>query len=253
MYAKIDTTAEQSPFASSTIHSYDINGMLVVLKHHPDVFTPSAFGLRFARCLSFRRGERVADVGTGTGLHAILAAKQGAGEVVATDLSQPAVNLAHYNGHVLNQADQVTALQGGFFAGASGRFDAITANLPQEIVAPAHLDELTSAQMTGVDGQGDGGNRILLDFLDVAPDAMHDGSRLYIIVNTITDYRTTFAKLNRLYRKTVLWQGTAPTKPFVAQNMQFYAPLLRSGVIDIFQDGSGNWQARQFILELRRK
>lgn len=243
---------EKSPFASSDVHSYDIQGESIVLKHHPDVFTPSAFGLRFAQCVDFRAGERAADIGTGTGIHAVLAARRGAADVLATDLCETAVSVARYNAHTLNRAPQITVKKAAFFGDARGPFDVITANLPQEIVAPAHMRHLSSEQIIGVDGQGEGGNLILLEFLDIAADYMHDRSRLYIIVNTITDYKSTLAKIDQRYDSRVLWSGTAPTKPFVADNIDHYRGLLDRGMIDIFTDEHGRWIARQYIYELRR-
>jgi 16S rRNA G1207 methylase RsmC len=83
-------------------------------------------------------GRRVLDLGTGTGVLAILAAKRGAAQVVAVDLDPVAVSNAREN-VFRNGLDNVSVLQGDLFEPAEGRFDLILANLP--IYAPlyAHM------------------------------------------------------------------------------------------------------------------
>jgi SAM-dependent methyltransferase len=237
----------------SVVRDYRIGDHAVRLRHHPLVFSPSAFGLQFAAQLHFGEGERVADIGTGTGIHAILAAKMGAGEVVATDPCRTAVDLAEYNAVKLNNVPQVRATQGCFFATATGTFDAIVANLPQEILPPAYLARLPDDVVTGINGQGPGGNKLLLQLLGLAPPFMHRHTRLYIIVNTVTDYRQTLARVGRDFSTTVLWEGTVPTKEFVGAHIGWYRALIDRGVIDVFPGANGEWSAREYVLELRRR
>lgn len=197
--------------------------------------------------------ERVADIGTGTGILAILAAKKSAREVRATDTCKAAVQTAAFNARELNGLNQIKVSLGEYFGDAKGTFDAIIANLPQEIVPPNYLAELTANQAQSVDGRGPGGNALLLKFLEIAPEFMHPDSRLYIIVNTITDYRATLERIEEYYRPRLIWAGCARTKDFVALNVDWFRNLLERKVIDIFPDQEGNWCARQFIYELRRR
>jgi methylase of polypeptide subunit release factors len=232
-----------SPFVPREIdRSYVIQGEVIHLRQHPDVFSPSAFGVRFAD----------EDIGTGTGLLAILSAKKGAREIVATDTSETALQIARFNAHTLNQAGHVKMYKGSFFCDATGAFDAITANLPQEIVPPRYLAELNEEQAQAVCGGGAGGNAVLLAFLRVARDYMCDASRLYVIVNTVTDYKATMAAINEMYSSRRIWGGIAPTKEFVGTNIGWFGTLIDNGVIDIFQDHVGHWHAHQFIYELKR-
>lgn len=87
-----------------------------LLKHMPDV-----------------AGKRVLDLGTGTGVMAILAAKRGASQVVAVDLDPVAVANAREN-VFRHGLDNVSVLEGDLFAPVEGKFDLILANLP--IYAP---------------------------------------------------------------------------------------------------------------------
>ena len=241
------------PFVTcESTKSYLVQGHTIHLRHHPNVFSPSAFGVQFAGRVTLNAGERVIDIGTGTGLLAILAAKNGAGEVVATDTCETALEITRSNAHELNGVPHIETRHGSFFCGAGGVFDAITANLPQEIVPPAHLAELNETQARAICGGGYGGNSVLLSFLEAAPDFMHEASRLYVIVNTITDYKSTIRAIEKSYRARVVWSGVATTKPFVGAHIGWFREFIDNGVVDIFRDDDGHWLARQHIYELRR-
>ena len=112
------------------LSEYDIQGVRIRLKQHPSVFPPSPFGLQFAQVMDLRPGERVADIGTGTGLLAILAAKKGAADVVATDTCAAAVEVARYNARTLNAVDRMSVLHGAFFG------DARAASTPSWPICP---------------------------------------------------------------------------------------------------------------------
>jgi hypothetical protein len=111
---------------------------------------------------------------------------------------------------------------------------------------------LSDAQAKGVDGGGAGGNALLLDFLEIAHAYMHRSSRLYVIVNTITDYKQTLGRIEQLYRPRLVWEGIAPTKEFVGSAIHWFKELIERRIVDLFQDESGRWHARQYIYELRR-
>ncbi|MCS6924099.1 MAG: 50S ribosomal protein L11 methyltransferase, partial [Fimbriimonadales bacterium] len=74
-------------------------------------------------------GMRVADVGTGTGILAIAAAKLGAREVLAVDDDPLAVKIAQGNIERNGVADRVRAAVGDGFHALSGSFDLIVCNI----------------------------------------------------------------------------------------------------------------------------
>ena len=236
-----------------TTRTYLVQGEAITLRHHPDVFPPSAFGLQFGAQVQFRGCDRAADIGSGTGLLAILAGRKGVLDVVATDTSERAVRLTERNARELNDLSCVSGRCGSFFAGVGGTFDVITANLPQEIIPPNHLATLSASQASAIDGLGPGGNAILLEFLDIAPAHMHERTRLYVIVNTITDHASTLRKIDERYAKRLLWRGLARTKDFVRDNIPYFRGLMAEGTISIAQDEKGVWFAHQYIYELRLK
>ena len=80
------------------------------------------------------RVERALDVGTGSGIHALLAA-QHAGHVIATDVNRRALAYTQLNA-ALNGLDNVECRQGSLFDPVAGEtFDLITCNAPY-VVSP---------------------------------------------------------------------------------------------------------------------
>ena len=84
-----------------------------------------------------RPGEALADVGTGSGVLAIVAAKLGARPVWATDIDPLAVRAARANAHrnkILLAPDALHIEHGSVPAGQAGRFPLIVANILAEVL-----------------------------------------------------------------------------------------------------------------------
>jgi ribosomal protein L11 methyltransferase len=84
-------------------------------------------------------GDQVLDVGTGSGVLAIVAAKLGASAIVATDIDPVAVEVARenieINGLALAPAGLIDVRQGSVPAGMAGRFQVLVANILAEVIA----------------------------------------------------------------------------------------------------------------------
>jgi len=81
-----------------------------------------------------RRATRALDVGTGSGIHALLAARH-TKHVVATDVNPRALAYTALNA-AMNELDNIECRNGSFFEPADGeRFDLITCNAPY-VVSP---------------------------------------------------------------------------------------------------------------------
>lgn len=97
---------------------------------------------------------RVADVGTGSGIIAIIAAIRGAKEVIATDISDLAVRNAIANTR-LNHVDQkVSVIKTNLLDNITGQFDVICANLPiSKELWETDTDELCKTFLTQAIGK----------------------------------------------------------------------------------------------------
>ena len=76
-----------------------------------------------------RGGERVLDIGTGSGILAIAALKLGAASAEGVDIDPVAVRTAGENAALNGVADKLTVLVGDLSDKASGTYDIITANI----------------------------------------------------------------------------------------------------------------------------
>ena len=136
---------------------------------------PKAGSLLFCRHLDVRPGEKVLEIGSGTGLAAVLAARAGA-HVVATDIRPEAVECTRSNAADNGVSDRVEVRLGDGFAPVAGlRFDLICTSPPQMPTPPERErdDALAAADNGGPDGWS------LLDrVIREAPAYLEPGGRL---------------------------------------------------------------------------
>lgn len=80
---------------------YDVNVRNLTITCFPDVFPPvspfSYDAIPLAEMNDAKEGEFVLDIGTGTGVQAVISARNGARKVVATDISKQAIENCRHN------------------------------------------------------------------------------------------------------------------------------------------------------------
>lgn len=81
-----------------------------------------------------REGMRVLDVGTGSGILALAAAKLGAAEVVAVDVDPVAVEVARKNADLNGLADGIRVLHGSLGQVEPAGFDLVLANIIASVI-----------------------------------------------------------------------------------------------------------------------
>ena len=224
-----------------------IRGTSVEIAPAEGVFTPTPNGLFYAESTNVRAGERVLDVGTGSGVLAIWAAKQGA-TVDAVDADRRAVAAARRNARLNGVADAISVRHASLLEGATGHYDVILANLPNEIVAPDYLAGLPPADAAVFAG-GPAGNAVILALLDGALAFLRDGARLYLAVHSLTDYHATLRAALARYRLRLIAHAALPAKPFVTAHLDWYRRLDDAGVITIFER-DGGWHSHGYVYEL---
>lgn len=226
-------------------YSYSINGTPIDLTIPPGVFVPSAYTLSLAGHARINANESVADIGTGSGILAILAAKLGA-KVAATDIDQRAVAAAHGNA-MLNQV-ALDVRRGDMFADLAKPFDVIIANLPQARIEPQILASIDPHMRTAIDG-GPGGNAVLGRFLEACRRHMHGSTRIYVSVDTETNYRDSFARMLGDFNVRLLGVHEHALYDAINDAADFYGRLSEAGQTCIFQQ-DGRLYGLQFVVEL---
>lgn len=94
-----------------------------------------------------REGQEIFDIGTGSGVLSIAAAKLGAKKILAVDYDALAVRIAKENIAVNHTEDVIAVRQGDLFKGIEGEADLVIANIIADIIirllpdAPAHLKQ----------------------------------------------------------------------------------------------------------------
>jgi release factor glutamine methyltransferase len=110
----------------------------------PEVYLPHPLGLAEVVVSEVREGDRVLDMGTGSGVNAIAAASAKA-TVVAVDVNPAAVAAARQNAALNGMQEAIEVRQSDVFDDVSGRFDLIVFDPPFRWFAANDLWELGTA------------------------------------------------------------------------------------------------------------
>ncbi len=233
---------------SNKLNQIKVQGIEIILELNEKVFAPSENGLFYARALNIKKGDKVIDIGTGSGILAIFSAKKGA-VVSATDIDSESIKLAGRN-FELNKTE-VELNQGSLFQGFNGPFDVIIANLPNEIIPSSYADHI-GKQLSKTFNGGEKGNEFILALLNDAKRYMHRKSRLYLPVHTLTDYHEVLDKAIKHYDATLVALSELPVKSFVEENLAFYLKLNERGIIKVFKKDN-SWYSYGYVYELSIK
>ena len=167
------------------ITTFRVKGIEVKLIKDRKIYMPSAATRLIAENLHKIDGLRVLDLGTGSGVLAILASKLGAGNVVATDVSDRAIKIAKRNAEI--NGVEIDFRVGDLFNPVRGElFDLIICNPPMT-PSPIQLRRFTWG---GVDG------RLILDrIIDEAPSHLRRNGRLILPVISLVGIGRTYQAL----------------------------------------------------------
>ncbi|MFB7513074.1 HemK2/MTQ2 family protein methyltransferase [Streptomyces sp. NPDC056144] len=122
-------------------------------------------------------GDKVLDMGTGSGSLALIAAKKGA-DVLAVDLNPYAVAAVRTNAQLNGVADRVEARESDVFDAVEGRFDLIIFNPPFQWFAAADY-----ADVAGTDA----GYQALTRFFREARAHLTENGRMIMFFSTMGD------------------------------------------------------------------
>jgi len=143
----------------------------------PDVYAPHPLGLAVIVLDEVREGDRVLDMGTGSGVNGIVAAS-GSRTVLAVDVNPAAVACARDNAERNGVADRVEVRESDLFQNTPGRFDLIIFDPPFRWFRPRDMFER---------GTADQNYRTLTTFFDQASDHLEPGGRILLSFGTTGD------------------------------------------------------------------
>ncbi|WP_456393989.1 HemK2/MTQ2 family protein methyltransferase [Thermococcus sp.] len=158
------------------------------LRLHPQVYEPAEDTFLLAENLDVREGDFALDMGTGTGIIALLMAKK-AESVIGADINPTAVELARENAG-LNGVENVEFRLSDLFEGIDEdeKFDLITFNAPY---LPGKPEEPIDMALVG----GERGREVLDKFIGEAGHYLRPGGRIQIVQSSITGVEETLEKL----------------------------------------------------------
>ncbi len=143
----------------------------------PDVYPPSDDSILFIQSLNVKEGEKVLEIGCGSGVVSIHCAKNGC-KVACGDINPRAVALAKRNAEA--NGIQIEAFETDVYSNIDGRFDTILFNLPY---LPVDEDGLLARSWSG----GPDGLGPLPDLLKGAPDHLTEDGRVVVVISSLMD------------------------------------------------------------------
>lgn len=163
----------------------------------PEVFPPTPVSDLLGQAVldEVRSTDRVLDMGTGSGVNAILAARR-AREVVGVDINPHAVAAATDNARRNGVAGNTTFVEGDLFDVVTGTFDLVVYDPPFRWFRPRDLLEVAMA---------DEGYASLGRFMGRVPDFLAPGGRVLLFFGTSGDMQHLSELIDRagLQRTTV--------------------------------------------------
>ncbi len=164
-----------------------------------NVYEPSEDSFLFAENLHVKPESRVLDVGTGTGILGILAAKQGS-EGLALDVNPYAILCAKKNAERNRVDGNLAFLQGDLFAplGEAAKFDLILFNSPY---LPSERGEEESWLGRAWAG-GTTGREVIDRFISQSPSYLTRSGKILLLQSTLSNMDETFSKFANLRMKT---------------------------------------------------
>lgn len=166
----------------------------ILYQIHPQVYEPAEDTYLLADNLQVKRMSRVMEIGTGTGIIAILAAKK-ASRVIATDINPHAIDCAVKN-IVTNKTYNVELRKGDLFEPVKGeKFDLILFNTPY---LPSSTDEEIDEELNAAWNGGSDGREVINRFLEDFNDYLNPGGKVQLVQSSLSDNGKTLKKLEEL-------------------------------------------------------
>lgn len=206
-------------------------------------FRPSTISKLLAESMNFKPGSVVVDVGCGSGILSIIAAKLGASKVYGVDAADRTVEVATANAKTHGVADVVEFAQGDMF-------DPLDPDVQADVVIgdvsgiPDEIASVTGWFPSGLSG-GPTGAELPMRMIEESKRLLREGGRLFLPTGSLQDEsrildraRAVYGSLKKLTEKNIPLPSALAEDPAVLR-------MLKEKVIALTQRGSRfQWTAR---------
>ncbi|AEF96833.1 HemK2/MTQ2 family protein methyltransferase [Methanotorris igneus] len=168
----------------------------IIIKTHPQVYEPAEDSELLMENLVDVKNKVVLDVGTGTGIQAINAAKKGAKIVVGVDINPYAIQIAKENA-ILNNLElnkKIFFFESDLFENVEGKFDVILFNAPY---LPTSDEERLEGWLNYAFDGGEDGREVLDRFIEEVGDYLKENGIVQILQSSLTGEEKTIKMLNK--------------------------------------------------------
>ncbi|HLV91380.1 MAG: 50S ribosomal protein L11 methyltransferase [Acidimicrobiales bacterium] len=209
----------------------------------PDTFRPTTISALMAEAMEVKPGDTVIDVGCGSGILSIIAAKLGAGRVFGVDAAAGTVEVATANARAQGVEDRIEFFQGD-----------VVQPIPDDVEADLILgdisgipDEIASVSgwfPSGLSG-GPTGAELPLRMIEEVRRVLRKGGRLLLPTGTLQDERTildrardAFGNLRQLAERAIPLPTNLAEHPALTR-------MVKDKLVDVTRKGSRYlWTAR---------
>lgn len=147
------------------------------VREHPDVYPPSEDSIFLIECLDVSPGERILEIGCGSGVVSMHCVKNGC-TVMSVDINPDAVSITRSNMEDNGLIADVHLSD--LYSNVEGHFDTIVFNLPY---LPVDEEGMLAKAWSG----GDNGMGPLPELLEKAPEHLLPGGRVVVVVSSLMD------------------------------------------------------------------
>jgi release factor glutamine methyltransferase len=187
---------------------------------HLQVYQPAEDTYLLADSIKVNRLCDVLEIGTGTGIIAIIAAQR-ANKVIATDINPHAIDCAVKN-LITNKTYNVELRKGDLFEPVKeGKFDLILFNTPY---LPSDEDDKIEDTLDAAWNGGLNGRDVIDRFIDDVKDYLKPGGKVQLVQSSLSDNEKTLHKLQELGFETSI---TARKKCFFEEIVVITAILIK--------------------------
>jgi release factor glutamine methyltransferase len=212
-----------------------------------DTFAPTTISTLVADAMDVGEGDVVIDVGTGTGVLAIIAAKLGASRVFAIDNSPGVRDVGRANAEVHGVADKIEFLHGDLF-------EPIDEHVEADVIigdvsgVPDSLAQVSGWFPSGIGG-GPRGSELPIRMLREAVRRLRPGGRVFLPTGSLQDENAILETARSIYGKVAKFAERMIPLPSVLAESETLRALMSDGIVHLVPKGSRLlWESRVWRL-----